>query len=1112
MPVKSQPQVITPSPAWYQEGIIYELHIRAFYDSDGDGIGDLKGLCRKLDYLQDLGVTAIWILPFYPSPLRDDGYDIADFYSINSIYGDMRDFRTLLKEVHSRGMKLITELVLNHTSDQHPWFQRARHAPKGSRWRNFYVWSDTPDRYQETRIIFQDFEPSNWSWDPVAQQYYWHRFYHHQPDLNFDNPEVRRSMFRVLDYWFGMGVDGLRLDAVPYLFERDGTNNENLKETHDFLKKLRKHVDEEFPGRMLLAEANQWPDDAVEYFGDGDECHMAFHFPLMPRLFMSVRAEDRFPIIEILNQTPAIPKGCQWGVFLRNHDELTLEMVTDEERDYMYRAYAADPQMRINLGIRRRLAPLLGNHRRKIELMNGLLFSMPGTPIIYYGDEIGMGDNIYLGDRNGVRTPMQWSGDRNAGFSDANPQKLYFPLIIDSEYHYETVNVETGQGNLHSLYWWTKRLIALRKKYPVFGLGDLEFLLPNNRKILAFTRRWQDQVVLVVANLSRYVQPVELNLSEFKGLHLTELFGHVPFPKITDAPYILTLGPHSFYWFSITSSEVEATTETMHSSSRFELLIEEKWTRVAKGHQKKGLEEAIASWLPHQRWFISKGKAIQRTTIRESCEISGDRNDWLWLQLQVDFTEGEPEMYQIYLGFDTSQKSSPGCIATLKTTYRGKSEAGELVEAASDPALGRTLLELIADQKQEHTETAEITGESDKTLRGWVDSTLERGVVRSIGGEQSNSSFVLGDRVVLKVVRRIERGINPELEIGKYLTENHPEVSTPKVLGSISCVLRGGGRMLLGIATEFLPNDGDAARLAIDGLGRLLESVLVESKVDLPRVESKSFLTLSKLPIPDLVSLRLSDVYAAAKQIGRRTGELHLALAAGVDDPAFAPEPFGELYQRSVAHSMVNLTNQVFSQLRDSRGQLPAASAELIDKVLQHQGKIERFFRQLRDRKLNAMRIRGHGDYHLGQLLCRGNDFAILDFEGEPMKSVGERRIKKSALKDVAGIIRSFHYASQIALRNLERSSVHLPKNYERTAVAWAEYWQKWASAAFLGEYLNVAQAGNFLPTQPADLELLLDAFILERAIYEAAYELNSRTEWIDIPLTGILDMVSELD
>src|SRR5438045_4198994 len=568
-------------PFWYKDAIIYETHVKTFCDSDGDGMGDFRGLIEKLDYLQELGITAIWLLPFYPSPLRDDGYDIADYFDVNPNFGTLDDFRALLDAAHARNLRVITELVINHTSDQNPWFQKSRRAvavagvggsgrtgPAGVTdpgysddlaYKDFYVWSDTPEKYKEARIIFKDFETSNWAWDPVAKAYYWHRFYTHQPDLNFDNPAVHDALFKVLDFWMNMGVDAFRLDAIPYLYEREGTTCENLPETHEFLKKLRAHIDKKFPGKMLLAEANQWPEDSRPYFGDGDECHMAFNFPVMPRMYMALAQEDRFPIVDIMAQTPPIPDNCQWALFLRNHDELTLEMVTDEDRDYMWRTYAADREARINLGIRRRLAPLMQNNRGRIHLMNGLLFSFPGTPIVYYGDEIGMGDNIYLGDRNGVRTPMQWSADRNAGFSRANPQKLYLPAIIDPQYHYEQTNVEVQQSSPWSLLWWMKRLIATRKRYRAFGRGSMEFLVPENRKILAFVRRFEEETILVVANLSRLVQVFELDLAQFRGMVPVELSGGTRFPEIGDRPYFLNLGPFAFYWFTLEQQRVEAT-------------------------------------------------------------------------------------------------------------------------------------------------------------------------------------------------------------------------------------------------------------------------------------------------------------------------------------------------------------------------------------------------------------------------------------------------------------------------------------------------------------------------------------------------------------------------
>ena len=546
-------------PLWYKDAIIYELHVRAFCDSNGDGIGDFPGLTEKLDYLRGLGVTALWLLPFYPSPLRDDGYDIAEYFDINPAYGTLKDFKRFLRKAHDLGMRVITELVVNHTSNEHAWFQRARRAPPGSKLRDFYVWSDTSQRYKEARIIFKDFENSNWSWDPVANAYYWHRFYSHQPDLNFENPAVHEALLRVVDFWLGMGVDGMRLDAVPYLYEREGTNCENLPETHAYLRKLRSYIESKYGSRLLLAEANQWPEDVREYFGNGDECHMAFHFPLMPRLFMAIAQEDRLPVIDILRQTPDIPDNSQWAIFLRNHDELTLEMVTDDERDYMYAEYAKDPRMKANIGIRRRLAPLLDNDRNQLELFTALLLSLPGSPVLYYGDEIGMGDNIWLGDRDGVRTPMQWTPDRNAGFSSCDPARLYLPLMMDPIYGYQALNVEAQQLNPGSFLHWTKRMIEIRKRHPVFGLGRYEELSSSNPSVLAFVREHPDpgnsqeaaDRILCVNNLSRFPQPVELDLRRFKGITPIECMGGVRFPPIGDLTYLLTLPGHGFYWFQL---------------------------------------------------------------------------------------------------------------------------------------------------------------------------------------------------------------------------------------------------------------------------------------------------------------------------------------------------------------------------------------------------------------------------------------------------------------------------------------------------------------------------------------------------------------------------------
>ncbi len=634
---------------WYKDAIIYELHIKAFKDGNGDGIGDFRGLLEKLDYLQDLGVTAIWLLPFYPSPLRDDGYDIMDYYTVNPSYGTLKDFKKLLKEAHERGLKVITELVINHTSDQHPWFQRSRRAPAGSPERDFYVWSDETDKYSDTRIIFQDFEASNWTWDSVAKAHFWHRFYSHQPDLNFDNPRVQEEIFKMLDYWIDLGVDGFRLDAVPYLFEREGTNCENLPETHDFLKKLRRHVDEKKEGVMLLAEANMWPEDSASYFGDGDECHMNFHFPIMPRMFMALRMEDRYPIIDILDQTPDIPDNCQWGLFLRNHDELTLEMVTDEERDYMYKVYAKDPKARINLGIRHRLAPLLENDRRKIELMNHLLLSLPGTPVIYYGDEIGMGDNFYLGDRDGVRTPMQWSPDRNAGFSEANPQQLYLPVILDPEYRFEAVNVETQQRNSNSLLWWMKRHFSMRKSHRAFSRGDIKFLYVDNAKILAFTRTYEDETLLIISNLSRFSQSAEVDLAEHQDAVPVEMFSKNRFPRVDGLPYHFTLAPYAYQWFLLEKSR-EYSDDYLGETKKSVFSVD-SWDQITAKRVRTALEKELPKYLPSCRWFGGKSRIIRSVSITDLLILPLEEGVGAMLIVDVSYNEGLDEYYQVPVSF-----------------------------------------------------------------------------------------------------------------------------------------------------------------------------------------------------------------------------------------------------------------------------------------------------------------------------------------------------------------------------------------------------------------------------------------------------------------------------
>ena len=1002
---------------WYKDAIIYEVHVRAFRDSNGDGIGDFSGLIEKLDYVASLGVTAIWLLPFYPSPLRDDGYDIADYYGVHPSYGRLADVRRLVKEAHARGLRVITELVCNHTSDMHPWFQRARRAKRGTAARDFYVWADTDQGYSEARIIFKDTETSNWSWDPLAQAYYWHRFYSHQPDLNFDSPQVRREILKVVDHWLDTGVDGLRLDAIPYLYEREGTNGENLPESHQFLKQLRAHVDARYPNRTLLAEANQWPEEAAAYFGEGegDECHMAFHFPVMPRLFMALRMEDRFPIVDILAQTPPIPSRAQWALFLRNHDELTLEMVTDEERDYMWWAYSQDSEARLNLGIRRRLAPLLGNNRRRIELMKALLFSLPGTPVIYYGDEIGMGDNIYLGDRNGVRTPMQWSGDRNAGFSRGNRQRLYLPVILDPEYHYEAVNVEAQEANPQSLLNWMKRLIGLRKRYQAFGRGTIEFLHAENRKVLAFIRQHGEERILVVANLSRFSQFCQLDLSAHAGMVPIELFGSTEFPPIGDQPYWVMLGPHAFYWFSLEPQRVEPSqlVQTPELSLR-----------------DAQLQRALPAYLAQQRWFGARSRKIKEVTVADTVPIANA----VLKVADVTYQTGDAETYAL-----------PLC----------SNGDGEVVDALSEPAFNHLLLEAIARRRRFKGAAGDVVTLPTPHLAR-LRSDDDDLAPRLSTAEQTNNSVIFGERLILKLFRKVEDGVQPDLEMSHFLTEaGFPNIA---VLAGAALYRRDRGRnAVLAMLQAYVPNQGDAWSHA---LGELSADGVIE--------RYRPFAGL----------------------LGRRTAEMHLALASRPDDPAFAPDPTLSGDARSVYQSIRSMAVQVLPLVRQRLDRLSDAAGGDAELVLDSWERLHERLRRLLNRPISARRIRCHGDYHLGQVLFTGGDFVVIDFEGEPSRPLRERRLKRWALKDVAGMLRSFAYAGLAA-------EAHQ-----------GEAWAAAAGESFLQAYVETAAGAPFLPRDVDERELLLDVMLIEKALYELRYELNHRPQWVHIPLRGLADLV----
>ncbi|MGI8564235.1 MAG: maltose alpha-D-glucosyltransferase [Candidatus Dormibacter sp.] len=1007
------------TPDWYKDAVIYELHVRSFRDSDGDGVGDFTGLIQKLDHIAGLGATALWILPFYPSPLRDDGYDIADYCQVNPGYGRVADVRKLVREAHKRGLRVITELVCNHTSDQHPWFQRARRARPGSVYRDYYVWSDTDQRYLDARIIFKDFESSNWTWDPVAQAYYWHRFYSHQPDLNYDSPRVQAEIKKVVDYWLAMGIDGLRLDAIPYLYERDGTNCENLPEGHRFLKDLRAHIDARFPHRMLLAEANQWPEDAVTYLGEGegDECHMAFHFPVMPRLFMALRMEDRYPIVDIMAQTPILPKNAQWAIFLRNHDELTLEMVTDEERDYMYRAYTQDPDARINLGIRRRLSPLLHNNRRRIELMNGLLFSLPGTPVVYYGDEIGMGDNIHLGDRHGVRTPMQWTADRNAGFSSANRQRLYLPVITDPEYHYEAINVEAQESNPQSQLNWMRRLIALRRRHPAFGRGSFEFVYPENRRVLAFIRQLGEARILVVANLSRFAQFANLDLSAFRGLNPVEIFGRTEFPQVGDGPYPLTLGPHSFYWFSLEPARVE---------------LNEEGPLPALSLVDSELVGALPKYLRRQRWFGAKSRRVKEVQVVDTVPLA---NAQLKL-LEVRFADHDADIYALPL--------VPG-------------PDGQAFDALLERDFNGALLDAIGRRRRFRGRHGDVVALPTAHMphMNAADGEL---LPRLSLAEQSNNSVIFGERLILKLYRKLEPGINPDLEMSRFLTE----AGFRNVAQVYGALLYRSGRdqtATLAMLQAYVPNRGDAWSQVLDELGSG-ESGAIER------------------------------YQPYAELLGRRTAEMHLVLASDPDDPAFAPEPSTMLSIRSSYQSVRTLAAQVLQALRRQLPQMEGESQELARRVTSGEDQIQRRLRALLQERVEAARIRCHGDYHLGQALFTGGDFVIVDFEGEPARPLPERRLKRWALKDVAGMLRSFAYAA---------------------AASEVDFGQEWAAAAshaFLRGYWTAAGDAPFVPRTAAERELLLEVMLIEKALYELRYELDNRPQWVSISLRGLAALV----
>lgn len=1086
----AEPKVDRKIRDWYKDAVIYQLHVKAFRDSNGDGIGDFGGLIEHLDYVQQLGATAIWLLPFYPSPLRDDGYDIADYTDVNPSYGSLDDFKRFVDEAHARGIRVITELVINHTSDAHAWFQRARRAPPGSPERNFYVWSDSEDRYSGTRIIFIDTETSNWTWDPVAKAYFWHRFYSHQPDLNFDNPLVFDEVVKAMRFWLDLGVDGLRLDAVPYLCEREGTNNENLPETHAVLRKIRAEIDANYPDRMLLAEANQWPEDTRPYFGDGDECHMAFHFPLMPRIYMSLAQEDRHPITDILRQTPEVPEGCQWALFLRNHDELTLEMVTAEERDYLWKTYAVDPRARINLGIRRRLAGLMDNDRRKIELMNILLLSMPGTPVLYYGDEIGMGDNFYLGDRDGVRTPMQWSIDRNAGFSRCEPQRLYLPVLMDPIYGYQAVNVESQQADLSSLLNWTRRMISVRKAHPSFGRGKLTFLYPRNRRVIAFLREFENERILCVANLSRSAQAAEIDLQSFRGAVPIELTDGSTFPPVGNSPYTLTLPAYGYFWFLLAEA-AELPPWTIPSPEPLPqletLVMSHGWSSILSGREGQFLaNDVLKRFLPRQRWFSAKNEVLDDVSIESLADL-GQAREHRAAVVRVRFQNGGEQRYLMPLsllpGRSGSAPDEPMRPYALGMVRRG-AQMALLADAVHNPAFAQ----LVVDNLRA---SAEVKGENGALIfhgsAALADCPAKEDTIKFVGAEQSNVSVIVGDVVILKYYRKFDPGVQPDAEVSEYLAAQG-FAHTPTFLGKVDWKSADGDTFTLATAFEYVSNQGDAWSSVTEGLTRIIEDYAVSTG--------------------DVEAPQLAFPVGIGALLGERTAQMHAAFAAPTADEAFKREP---ITSDDIAQWVAEVraeAQQTFEALRKASSDFASGGIkDCVDLILSQEASVGELLDRCATIKPSGLKTRIHGDYHLGQILVVQNDLMIIDFEGEPSRPLPERRRKATPLVDLAGMLRSLDYAAWAAVDRIHERGLIPPDRARELAFSWRDRAVEDCYRAYVSAAKNIAS----YPQEQDTASALLQLYLLRKAFYEMQYELASRPTWLSIPVRGVIDLLGRI-
>jgi len=1069
-------------PHWYKDAIIYELHVKAFCDSNGDGVGDFPGLIARLDYLQELGVNTLWLLPFYPSPMRDDGYDIADYHNVHPAYGEMADFRSFVDEAHRRGLRVITELVVNHTSDQHPWFQAARRAPAGSTKRDYYVWSDSDTAYAGTRIIFTDAEKSNWAWDDVAQAFYWHRFFSHQPDLNFANPHVFKALMRAMRFWFDAGVDGMRLDAVPYLCEREGTSNENLPETHAVIRRMRAELDRHYTDRMFLAEANQWPEDVREYFGDGDECHMAYHFPLMPRMYMAIAQEDRHPIVEIMEQTPDIPDGCQWAVFLRNHDELTLEMVTDRERDYLYQTFASDPKARLNLGIRRRLAPLFDNDRHCIELMNLLLVTMPGSPILYYGDEIGMGDNIELGDRNGVRTPMQWNGGPNGGFSTAAADQLYLQPIDDPVYGFGAVNVEAQHRNPSSLLNWTRRLIAMRKANRAFGRGTLRFLRPGNRKILAYLREYEGETILCVANLSRAPQAVELDLSAFRERVPVELMGRSRFPPIGDLPYLLTLGGLGFYAFRL-AADVEA--PAWHEERPVPpdlpvlVLVDTGWrtlfTKVEPGEgvselmlrrAREQLEHQIVPrYFRAQPWFVDREAAVEKFEFGAMHEWSPESGSWLLATIRVTLMDSSVQRFAVPLALaweDTEEDRLATLLHATLAKVRRHDRVGVLFDAFWDD---RFCCALVAAMERGETlafDQGALRFRATSAYPGFVCPDSASAIIRSVS-DHGRLRVNLDDQLVLKGYRWLAETTHPELEMSRFLTETAKFPHVPQLAGTVEYVAAPGPHSTLAILERYAPNQGDARTYTLGYLERFLDGY-------------------HRSPEPTTAE-RHSAYVRLMKVLGQRTAEFHRALALPDEAGDFGMAPIEphdvlEWVNRS-RHDM----ERMFERLEQALPDLPDTTWPVARRLVAARPRLYRRIIRAAGVRFDAMKLRCHGNYHLGQVWLMKNDCLIANYGGAPGRSWPERRRKQAPLRDVATMLLSLGEAGATALGHAAADSTETGAVLQRQI----DKWEALARSAFLRSYRRAMAGYSAYPADTAAAEALLTLFLAEKAVADVS-------------------------